>query len=97
MDGVRIGVFRKTATSLRASCLQLFKDVSSSRDLTNKFIDIKESKEINDMSGEGLAMMFGLDDEEKIKSLANFDWFRVEETTEITIDDFSQLDLRLRG
>jgi len=41
--------------------------------------------------------MFGLDDEEKIKSLANFDWFRVEETTEITIDDFSQLDLRLRG
>lgn len=96
MDGVRIGVFRKTATSLRASCLQLFKDVSSSRDLTNRFIDIKESKEINNMSGEGLAMMFGLDDEEKIKSLANFDRFRVEETTEITIDDFSQLDLRLR-
>jgi phage terminase large subunit len=38
-----------------------------------------------------------LDDEEKIKSLANFDWFRVEEATEITMDDFTQLDLRLRG
>lgn len=97
MDSVRIGVFRKTATSLRASCLQLFKDVSSSRDLTNNYLDIKESKEIQNVNGDWLAMMFWLDDEEKIKSLANFDWFWVEETTEITMDDFTQLDLRLRG
>jgi len=96
LDGVRIGVFRKTATSLRASCLQLFKDVSSSRELTNNYLDIKENKEIRNINWDGLAMMFGLDDEEKIKSLANFDRFRVEETTEISIDDFSQLDLRLR-
>jgi len=38
-----------------------------------------------------------LDDPEKIKSIANFDWFWVEETTEITYEDFTQLDLRLRG
>ena len=40
--------------------------------------------------------MFGLDDPEKIKSIANFDWFRIEEATELTYDDFTQLDLRLR-
>jgi hypothetical protein len=52
MDSIRIGVFRKTATSLRASCLQLFKDVSNSRDLTNNYLDIKESKEIQNLQGE---------------------------------------------
>jgi phage terminase large subunit len=41
--------------------------------------------------------MFGMDDEEKIKSLADYDWFWVEEANELTYDDFVQLDLRLRG
>jgi phage terminase large subunit len=41
--------------------------------------------------------MFALDDPEKIKSIANYDWFWVEEATELTYDDFIQLDLRLRG
>ena len=40
--------------------------------------------------------MVWLDDEEKIKSIANFDWIWIEETTEITFDEFNQLDLRLR-
>ena len=42
-------------------------------------------------------MMFGLDDAEKIKSIAQFDVFVVEEMTEITYEEFTQLDLRLRG
>ena len=42
-------------------------------------------------------MMFWLDDEEKIKSLANFERLRLEETTEFSYDEFQQLDLRLRG
>lgn len=41
--------------------------------------------------------MFGMDDEEKIKSLADYDWFWIEEANELTYDDFTQLDLRLRG
>lgn len=40
--------------------------------------------------------MFWLDDEEKIKSIANFQWLRLEEATEFTFDDFQQLNLRLR-
>ena len=41
--------------------------------------------------------MFGLDDPEKIKSIAGIDWIWIEEATELTYEDFGQLDLRLRG
>ena len=95
LDGVRIGFFRKVNNTLRASCLQLMKDVKRDMGLPSSIIDIKESKEIR--AGEWLGMMFWLDDEEKIKSIANFDWFWLEETTEFTYDDFQQLNLRLRG
>ena len=96
LDWIRLGVFRKVSNTLRASCLQLFKDICSSWDLTNNEIEIKESKEVKAINSNGFAMMFWLDDPEKIKSLANFDRFRVEEATELTYDDFTQLDLRLR-
>lgn len=96
MDGARIWVFRKVSATLRASCLQLFKDIKSSRSIPSELFDIKESKEIR-ASNDWLCMMFGLDDEEKIKSIANFQRLRLEEATEFTFDDFQQLNLRLRG
>lgn len=96
MDGARIGVFRKVSATLRASCLQLFKDIKRSWKIPSDLLDIKESKEIR-ACNDGLCMMFWLDDEEKIKSLANFDRLRLEESTEFTFDDFQQLNLRLRG
>ena len=39
----------------------------------------------------------GLDDAEKVKSIANIDDIMVEECTEISKDEFDQLDLRLRS
>lgn len=42
-------------------------------------------------------LMKGLDDPEKIKSIAGITGIWVEEATEITDADFDQLDLRLRG
>ena len=96
MDGIRLAVFRKVGSTLRASCLQLFKDIKSSWEIPSDFFDIKESKEIRAIN-DWLCMMFWLDDEEKIKSIANFDRAWVEEATEITYDEFGQLDLRLRG
>lgn len=39
----------------------------------------------------------GIDDPEKIKSIANIDDIVIEEATEITPEDFSQLNLRLRS
>lgn len=96
MDGQRIWVFRKIGATLRASTLQLFKDVKTARNIPSDLLEIKESKEINGCNN-WLCMMFGLDDEEKIKSLANFERLRLEETTEFSYDEFQQLDLRLRG
>ena len=96
MDWQRIWVFRKIWATLRASTLQLFKDVKTARNIPSDLLEIKESKEINGCNN-WLCMMFGLDDEEKIKSLANFERLRLEETTEFSYDEFQQLDLRLRG
>lgn len=42
-------------------------------------------------------LTYGLDDPEKLKSLANPTGIWVEEATEITEEDFTQLDLRMRG
>jgi len=69
------------------------KDVIAERNI-GKYIDVKENNDVK--WWRWFAMMFGLDDPEKIKSLANFHWFRIEEATELTYDDFTQLDLRLR-
>ena len=41
--------------------------------------------------------MKGLDDPEKIKSIAGITGILIEEATELTKADFIQLDLRLRG
>ncbi len=42
-------------------------------------------------------IMKGLDDPEKIKSIAGITGILIEEVTELTLNDFLQLDLRLRG
>lgn len=93
LDGVRVGIFRKVSRTLKASCLQLMKDVVSDFGL-GKYVECKESKDI--ITPSWLGMMFWMDDPEKIKSIASFDWFWIEETTELTFEDFTQLDLRLR-
>lgn len=92
--GTRIGFFRKVSATLKMSCQQLLKDVKSDWNLNDDIITIKENKQV--LSDAWMWAMFGLDDEEKIKSLANFDMIRMEEATEFTFDDFTQLDLRLR-
>lgn len=95
IDWVRLGIFRKVNNSLKASCLQMMKDVKKNRELPDNIISITDTtKDIK--SNQWIWMMFWLDDEEKIKSLANFDWLRLEEATEFTYDDFIQLNLRLR-
>lgn len=96
LDWVRIWWFRKVANSLKSSMFQLSKDVISDWSISDLFEIRSSVKEIEAKHGVGLLNMFGLDDSEKIKSIANYDWFWLEETTEFTYDDFTQLDLRLR-
>ena len=42
-------------------------------------------------------IFIGLDNSEKIKSIAGITSIWIEEATELTLQDFNQLDLRLRG
>ena len=94
LDWIRIWAFRKYATTIKASCYQLVSDYNKKRWLSSFIEDKVSTKEFD--TWKWLLKMFWLDDEEKIKSLADYDWFWVEETNEITYDDFTQLDLRLR-
>lgn len=92
----RILVVRKVARTLRESCFsQLCGQIS-------EFYDVRRFK-INktDMSitcRNGSTVLFaGLDDADKLKSIYNITGIWIEEASEISLSDFNQLDIRLRG
>jgi len=91
----RILVVRKVARTLRNSSFLLLKDLISEWNLTNLF-------KINDVEMKivcqnGNQILFaGLDDPEKLKSIAGITSIWIEEATELSEDDFTQVDLRLR-
>lgn len=95
IDNIRVGWFRKVNKSIRRSCYQLGKDYIDKWNLW-EFIETQESMVFKSKINWWFLSFFWLDDVEKIKSLADYDWFWVEEWTEISFDDFTQLDLRLR-
>jgi len=91
----RILVVRKVARTLRNSSFLLLKDLISEWNLTSLF-------KINDVEMKivcqnGNQILFaGLDDVEKLKSIAGITSIWIEEATELSEDDFTQVDLRLR-
>jgi phage terminase large subunit len=87
----RILVVRKTTPSLRNSCYLLINDL-----LKNYGLPHELNKSDMLISAHGNTILFkGLDDPEKIKS-SEYNYIWVEEGTELTLDDYIQLDLRLR-
>lgn len=92
----KILVIRKVGNTSKDSTFQMIKD-------TLQFFKIYEQCKVNktDLTIElpnGTIFIFkGLDDPEKIKSITGITTIWVEECTECTIDDISQLDLRLRA
>lgn len=93
----RFLIIRKTQPALRKSCFALIKDYISSWQLNNVF-NVRET----DMSFEytvngNQILSVGLDDVEKLKSIERITGVWIEEATEITYNDFTQIDLRLRG
>lgn len=92
----RILCLRKTAKSLRQSVSLLFQDVISSWNLSELFTINKTDLSITCKNGNSI-IMSGLDDVEKLKSIAGITSIWIEEASEITFDDFTQIDLRLRG
>lgn len=92
----KILVVRKVARTQKESCFTVIKDILSNLNILSKCIINKSTLDITLPNGS--AFLFkGMDDSEKIKSIANITDIWIEEATELTLDDYTQLNLRLRA
>lgn len=89
-------VIRKVAKSTRHSTYSLLKNTVNSWGLSKIFKINKSDMEISCLNGNQI-IFSGLDDVDKLKSIAGITDIWIEEASEITKQDFKQLDLRLRG
>ena len=96
-DDHRFLVARKTGRSLKRSVFQLFRDIISQWNLSDLFSVNLTDLSIICKANQNQIIMSGLDDVEKLKSIAGVTGVWIEESSEVTEDDFTQLDLRLRG
>lgn len=91
----RILAVRKVKTTVRHSIFQLLTDCAKAV----RWHDCRFNK--TEMSvtapGGGMIITAGLDDVEKLKSIAGITDIWAEEATELSMEDLAQLDLRLRG
>ena len=90
---IRILVTRKTRPALKKSCWLLVNDLL-------RLAPVAHTKNLSDLTiGMGTNEMFftSIDDPEKLKSFERINYVWAEEATELTYDDFMQLQLRCRG
>ena len=92
----RILIVRKVARTIRASVFQMFRDLIAGEGLSHKFKINKSDMTIEWIDTGSQLLFFGLDDVEKLKSIAGITSVWIEEASEISQDDFDQLNLRLR-
>ncbi len=94
----KILILRKVRATLRNSCVSLIKNILD--DLGIVYDENKTGRVITFSGPHGRASQFlfeGLDSVEKLKSIVGVTSCWIEEMTEISESDFSQIDLRLRG
>lgn len=90
-------IIRKVDRTIKRSVFALMKNIISKWGLLSEF-DINQTDKTMIYRPTGAQFMFsGLDDVEKLKSIEGVTSIWVEEATELTQEDFEQLDLRLRG
>jgi phage terminase large subunit len=90
-------IIRKVARTIRHSVFALFVDMISLFGLT-PFAEINKSEMTITFPAFNSTLIFmGVDDQEKLKSIAGITGVWIEEGTELTPSDFEQIDLRLRG
>ncbi|MDX2000948.1 MAG: PBSX family phage terminase large subunit [Chitinophagales bacterium] len=92
----RILICRKVARTIRNSQYLLFKDLVSQMGKEDEFTFNDSRLDITHRNGNQI-ISTGIDDREKLKSLARPTSIWVEEATELDQQDFRQLDLRLRA
>lgn len=92
----RFLLVRKISDTIRESIFKLIIGLLDECSI-KKYCQVnKTEKTITFWNGNEIIMK-GLDDPEKIKSIAGITGVWIEEATELAEDDFDQLDLRLRG
>lgn len=96
-EGHRFLAMRKIATTLRGTVFQLLKDVIRSTGTWDEWKIRESDMHFHHVPTGNEIMTGGMDDPEKIKSIAGITGIWMEEATDFTFDDFTQLDLRLRG
>lgn len=90
-------IIRKVDRTIKRSVFALMKNIISTWGLLRDF-DINLTDKTIIYRPTGAQIMFsGLDDVEKLKSIEGVTSIWAEEATELTQEDFEQLDLRLRG
>lgn len=92
----KVLVIRKFGTTLRDSVFQLIIDLLKKWRLY-EHCTINQATYTVILPNESIFLFKGLDDSEKIKSITDITDIWCEEATELTEDDFTQLDLRLRA
>jgi len=95
-DNRKILVIRKVGATLKDSVFQLFKDLLSKWEILC-YCNINLSSFSIVLPNGSIILCKGLDDNEKIKSITGITDIWCEEATELTQEDFTQLDLRLRA
>jgi len=89
-------VIRKVGTTLKDSVIALFKSILDGWGLTPYYEENKATQFITFANGSQI-LFKGMDDPEKIKSIAGITRIWIEEASELAHSDFNQLNLRLRG
>lgn len=87
---------RKTGKSIRLSVYKMLTSLIAQYGLMRYFVIRDTDMSIHCVSGSWLVMS-GLNDVEKLKSITDVNRIWVEEASEISEQDFRQLDLRMRG
>ena len=92
----KVLVIRKYGTTLKDSVFQLFIDTLKKWRLYN-YCKINLSTYTITLPNDSVLLFKGMDDSEKIKSIADVSDIWCEEATELSEDEYTQLDLRLRS
>ena len=92
----KILVIRKYGTTLRDSVFQLVIDTLKKWKIY-EYCRVNLSTYTITLPNESVFLFKGLDDSEKIKSITDITDIWCEEATELSLDEFTQLDLRLRA
>lgn len=95
-DTRKILVIRKNQVSQKESCWALVKEILSQWQILG-YCQIRISDYVIELPNGTVILFKGLDDPEKIKSIVGITDIWIEEATELSKEDYDQLQLRLRA